>query len=50
MVWWSAKNQLKILGLTNKVEKVLAFMLLAAANIVLSTYILSEFSFISAAG
>jgi 4-amino-4-deoxy-L-arabinose transferase-like glycosyltransferase len=50
MVWWSAKNQLKILGLTHKVEKVLAFMLLAAANIVLSTYILSEFSFISASG
>ena len=50
MVWVSAKNQLKILGLKHKVEKVLAFMLLAAANIVLSTYILSGFSFISAAG
>jgi 4-amino-4-deoxy-L-arabinose transferase-like glycosyltransferase len=50
MVWVSAKNQLKILELTHKVEKVLAFMLLAAANIVLCTYILSVFSFISAVG
>jgi len=46
----SAGKQLKMLRLTNNIEKILAFILLAAANIVLSTYILSEFSFISAPG
>jgi len=46
----SAGKQLKILRLTNNFEKILAFILLAAANIVLSTYILSAFSFISAPG
>jgi len=46
----AAGKQLKMLGLTNNIEKILTFMLLAAANIVLSTYILSVFSFISAPG
>jgi 4-amino-4-deoxy-L-arabinose transferase-like glycosyltransferase len=46
----SALKQLKMLRLTNNIEKVLAFMLLASGNIVLCTYILSEFSFISVPG
>ncbi len=52
LVLISAGKQLKMLRLTNNTntEKILAFMLLAAANIILSTYILSEFSFISAPG
>ena len=46
----SAGKQLKMLRLTNYIEKILAFILLAVANIVLCTYILSEFSGISALG
>ena len=46
----SSRHQLKWLNLTRRGERILAFMLLMAANIVLGTYILSIRSLVSASG
>ena len=50
LVALAVTKQLKILRLSHPIEKILALLLLASANIILSTYILSELSFISAPG
>jgi 4-amino-4-deoxy-L-arabinose transferase-like glycosyltransferase len=50
LVALAAAKQQKMLKLSHLIEKILALLLLAAANIILGTYILSVFSFISVSG
>jgi 4-amino-4-deoxy-L-arabinose transferase-like glycosyltransferase len=50
LVALAAAEQLKMLLLSSTIEKILALIILGSANIILSTYILSEFSLISMSG